>query len=299
MTKTINFLATPKRFVGYIGEIQGRAIANWLNLGDNVRVTVLSDDVGEFLPVRHPRLRILRATDEMRKGSAPEFNEVLDIAGYCGDDYIVYCNSDILFTVGLVDVAEELRSRNWMLCGRRVDLKENAVPPVDPVELKPWLEFAMGRGDAALHDCRGIDYFGTWRKTWRGFGKAFIGRGGIDGALLAHCMRKKQRFADCTGRFWAVHQWHNYNHLSTGTQQLYEGTEAMFNLREHRIRYGPPSLLDADYYYKNEGWCPGAERRTMSRTFERFLRFRLHISGVAVVFAAMRKIHKQLHTAQD
>ena len=294
MLKTINILATPKPFTGHVAEIQRRAVLNWLSLGDSVRLTVFSDDGGKFLPLGHPQLRVLPSTDGMRKGIAPEFTEVLDLAGYLDDDYVLYCNSDILFTSTFVSAAEDLATRNWLLCGHRVDLKETVVPPTLPGELGAWLQPAMRRGDAELHDQWGIDYFGTRRKTWQGFGRAFIGRNGIDGALLAHCLLTRYPIADCTGLFWAIHQWHDYSHNARGEAENKFGEHARHNLRHHKIRYGPPSLLDADFYFDQGAWSPGFRRRSKMRTIERFLRFRLRISQVGIGFAAIRKLLQKL-----
>ena len=293
MPSAIHILATPKKFAGKVAEIQKRAVMNWLHLGENVRVTVLSDDAGEFLPRDHPRLRVLRATDGMRSGTAPEFTEVLDLAGLAADDYVLYCNSDILFTSAFVSAAVDLARRNWLLCGHRVDLKETVVPPWLPGELDAWLQPAISRGDAKIHDHYGIDYFGTKRKTWKGFGKAFIGRNGIDGALLAHCLRTRYPIADCTGLFWAIHQWHDFSHNARGEVETRSGEHARHNLRHHKIRYGSPSLLDADFYFEDGVWSPGFRRRSKARTIERFLRFRLHISQVGIGFAAVRKLLKK------
>ncbi|MCA9886127.1 MAG: hypothetical protein KC708_24305, partial [Anaerolineae bacterium] len=82
---------------------------------------------------------------------------------------------------------------------------------------------------------------------WEGLPPVFIGRGGYDSALLAHCLSHQIPIIDGTFSVVALHQFHDYSHVPGGLDEVMRGDVAKQNRLQHQIRFSAPTIADAYY----------------------------------------------------
>jgi hypothetical protein len=85
---------------------------------------------------------------------------------------------------------------------------------------------------------------------WKGLQQITIGRGGYDNALLDFCRKNHFPIIDCTLSVIALHQFHDYNHVSGKQDFVFLGEEAKQNLAVAG-KYSLLSVSDADYILDN------------------------------------------------
>jgi hypothetical protein len=246
----ITFLASPKAFEGIAKVHQYRAIQSWLAAGDDVEVILYGDAAGIDVAGAELGVRVVKRVDCASSG-IPYFGA---IAGHAAEharhDLQIYLNCDILLA-GPQLAMQQIVLERFLMIGQRIDLAEDVF-----VDLRrdDWLS-ELGRlsdeGNATLHSPSGIDYFGFRRGLWEGLPPVVIGRGGYDNAIMAHCMWNRIAIVDATYAVAALHQFHDYGHMSGGVTAVMRGADALANIGHAGGAHSALLVSDARYALKD------------------------------------------------
>ncbi|MCX6717347.1 MAG: hypothetical protein NTU76_01560, partial [Candidatus Taylorbacteria bacterium] len=148
----------------------------------------------------------------------------------------------------------------FFLIGRRTDLNiENLIDfSEDKIEESLILESSKS---GKLSEVTSIDYFLFPHNNFKTIPPLRIGRAGYDNLLIYWAKKyEKIPIIDGTENILAIHQKHDYKHVSGGKNEVYEGKEAMENIK---MSGGADKLFfitESDYkvkdqkIIKNNGW---------------------------------------------
>jgi hypothetical protein len=219
----ITLFSIPKAFNGRTGIIQRNAIQNWLALGPDVEVFVCGDDPGAEQAARDSGAHFIGDIDRNEFGT-PILRSAFDhVARRASSDVLCYVNADIMFLRDFLDGVRNVQLSRFLLVGQRWDLDVD-----EPLNFRStaW-EQELGRrvrSQGELHDASGIDYFVFRKDEELCQLPAFaVGRPGWDNWFIYHARRLGIPVIDATGAITAIHQNHDYGHVSTtagGKDQL-------------------------------------------------------------------------------
>lgn len=248
----ITFLSSPKPFVGISLSNQMNAIRSWLALGDAVEVILYGNSDGTKRIVS--KFGIQWVPDiETNEFGTPLFGAIANHAARHGKyDLQIYVNCDILFTKEIMFATKNIPFKNFLIIGRRIDLASGT--SVDPTN-EDWLieiEELAEKHQVSFSKPGAIDYFIFRRNLWKKLPSISIGRGGYDGVLVAYCLRKKIPVCDATLCIPVIHQYHDYEHLKQGRDEVLKGVEAQRN-REACFGSGEWKQSDATWIMKKDG----------------------------------------------
>lgn len=159
-----------------------------------------------------------------------DFREVAECADVEGNGLCAWINADILFEdfpKDLSAILSECFPDGFLVIGRRMD--------------------DLPDGRRVMHKPSGMDYFLFKSGMFRELPKTVMGRSYCDSALVAYCLRRNILVIDATAVIKAVHQWHDYSHVSGGRDEVFKGEEAMGNLSANRLRDFAPHIADATH----------------------------------------------------
>ena len=239
----LSFLSSPKPFVGVALSNQMKAIRCWLSLDTDVEVILYGKSEGSEKIVSELGIEYVPDIETNEFGT-PLFGAIAEHAAlHARHDNQVYVNCDILFTQELLSAIKSIPFSQFLIIGQRVDLAKG----VDwNVEISDWHEQFMSLVDAgkiSLHPAGGSDYFGFRRGLWQGLPQLAIGRGGYDNALISFCRQKRVPVIDATLSVLALHQFHDYSHITGGESVVFTGSEAAQN---NSLFKGPFRLTQND-----------------------------------------------------
>lgn len=139
------------------------------------------------------------------------------------------------------------------------------------------------------HGPTGADYFGFVRGVWSGLPPVFMGRAMCDQALLHHCLRRRIPVIDATLAVVNVHQYHGYQHVAGGSQQVFRGEDRAAMAQAHGLKHSLPTVADADWrFVKNDKLEPDRIRRNLLRRAELSARYKLGLDGIAIMLRGMQ-----------
>ncbi len=214
-SSAFSIFAIPKPFRGHIDIIQRNAINSWTRLEPRPEILLLGDEEGTAaaagdLGVRHEpggarnELGTPLLDDFFARGERTATASV-----------IAYVNADIMLTGDFVSAVERVRAafRNFLMIGRRWDVELSA--PWD-FSADGWQQTLVERAhnDNVLRPPTFIDYFVFTRGFAAGLLPLAIGRGFWDNYLVWRARSHGFAVVDATRVVNAVHQNHDYAHLS-------------------------------------------------------------------------------------
>jgi len=269
----LSIFTIPKPFPGYIGTIQTNAIRSWLSLRPECEVILMGTEEGTADTAAKLGTRYIPEVDRNEYGT-PLVDSVFDIAqAACSNQFVAYVNSDIILLSDFLKTIGLVRMQAFLLIGRRrdLDLKEpvNFSNPVWEDQLRSRVA-----KEGKLHGPAGIDYFVFPRGMYRNMPSFAIGRGAWDNWIVYKARSLKVPVIDGTKSILAIHQNHDYSHLSHGKKVFWKGPEGEENAR----------LLGGDEYIftvDNANWLitPQGTKQALSM---RNLYFRI-ISAPALI----------------
>ncbi|MDR1741137.1 MAG: glycosyltransferase family 2 protein [Synergistaceae bacterium] len=216
-------LTIPREFAGDVGVRQRNAIMSWLAMapesGPSARpeVIMFGDDagVGRFArEVGAVHVPEIARTDR----GTPLFSDALARGqAMASGDVVAYVNSDIVlfddFLRGIETVQAQGWSR-WLLvgCRQNLDMPGEAIDFADPM----WREKLRARAisDGVSNGASGKDYFAFPRGMYADVPPFAIGRSTFDDWMVSFPMLSGFPVVDCTQAVLAVHQNHDYGHIS-------------------------------------------------------------------------------------
>jgi hypothetical protein len=219
----LTIFSIPKSFEGEAGVRQRRAIASWSAL--NVRVVLLADEPG-----------VAETADEFSARHLDEVarNEVgtprLDSAFRTVDEITpsrirCFVNADIILMKDLLAAVDAVRAfPRFLLVGQSRDLSVVDAELDDPERLR---QRALREGQ--LRGAAAIDWFVFPTGLFDPLPPFLVGRAGFDNWMIWKA-RQLGPVVDATDAVVAIHQPHDYTHLTGAKDQAYYGEEARHNV---------------------------------------------------------------------
>lgn len=207
----------PKPFSdSHISVIQKNAILSWKALESSTEVWLVGNEEGVEQAARDLGVNYIGEVERNSAGTPridSIFNRVREVSSARD---LCYVNSDILFFPDLMDTLKIVNqsTRRFLLVGQRwdMDIKE-------PLMIKPgWSSnfIEQMKKNAKLHVPSGSDYFIFPRTLFTEIPAFAVGRAGWDNWMIYHGRCKKLAVIDATGSLTAVHQNHDFKHLTGG-----------------------------------------------------------------------------------
>lgn len=288
----LTFLTSPKSFTGHAGNIQRNAIRSWLAVYPDVEIIIYGD--GEGVSEACQALEVRHVPDTPCSPSGvPYFNGIVEHAKtHARYDTQCYLNCDILLTPHIVTAISCIPFSPYLMIGQRIDLAEGADINISG-DWKGELEYLAERGLATLHAPSGIDYFIFSRGMWDGLLPLVIGRAGYDGALLAFCLRHKIPIIDGTLVIPALHQFHDYGHVTGARNEVWRGKDAADNINLHGVRRGTPIISDANLILDDNNKVIVNSNCNLLRCLELKTRF---VYGLNMCALMLRVLYRSIRT---
>jgi hypothetical protein len=253
MTPTITILAVPKAFRGHIGVIQRNAIASWTQLRPRPEIRLYGTEDGmveaaaEFGVAHETKI----ARNEF---NTPMLDDLLAQArAFTKTPLLCYVNSDIILLQEFLDAMVAVQKEFSQFLGVAHRLNINLDQPIDFAhdgEEKLRRE-VLPKGATGNHTA--IDFFVFPPETYRNVPPLVLGRAWFDQWLIKDARKRNVPVVDVTRVARAIHQNHEYLHISGGQKGAYWGEEALRNLA---IYGGVPhthTLLDASHELLEDG----------------------------------------------
>jgi hypothetical protein len=273
----------PKSFAGHTGVIQRNALRSWSLLG--FPVILLGDDAGvgeaavEFGATHVPSI-------ERNKFGTPLVSSLFAVGESAATtEFLCYVNADIILRPDISTALRALASFDgpFLCTGRRWDVEIYEDLVGDAANFDRAVVSALRAGQ--LHSATGLDYFIYRRGLYQEIPPFAIGRTCWDNWLLWAALRRGAALIDATESVTAVHQWHDYGHVSGGIEGTWKGPEAQRNLQ---VAGGLGHI--ADLTYATHGLIGGQFVQRRGVPVSRRVRGLLQTAK----FRATREAHRQI-----
>ena len=170
-------------------------------------------------------------------------------------EVLMYANGDLLFEEGISVVIGRIDIYgDFLLTGQRIDI--------------------LADGSKRLHRPSGMDYFVFRRGMFHDLPKVLMGRAHCDSALVAYCLRKNIPVVDASFALRVEHQFHDYNHVAGGKNEVWIGRQAQENIVENDLRPFGPHCIDATHSLLPDGSIVPNIRSSSIRGIETALYYR-------------------------
>lgn len=287
----LTLLCSPKPFIGESAWNQVNALRSWRAIHPEVEIIMFGAPEGaaEVAAVVGARLVPELVTSP---SGAPSFNAMVAYADQYGrHDQIVYANCDILLNGTMLYAMQAARRRfdHFLLVGERLDLGQGVRVDVCQPNWTETLSSLADEGKLTAHGPTGADYFGFVREMWADLPPVFMGRAMCDQALLHDCLRRRIPVIDGTMAVVNVHQYHGYQHLVGGREQVFKGEDRTTMAQVHGLKHSLPTVADADWRFVNNGTLePDRVRRSLLRRAELNVRYKLGLDNLAIALRGMQ-----------
>lgn len=289
----ITFLCSPKPFTGQNAINQLNALRSWRALDYGVEIIVFGNVPGAAEATEQVQATHVPEIECSNTG-APLFNGMVDYASRNARHEVhVYVNCDILLTHSVVEgclLARDAFSR-FLLVGERLDLQPNVAVNVDN---STWYHHMLELSSSGALTSRGpcaVDYFAFPRGLWTNLLPVYMGRARCDQALLHHCFRNAIPVIDGSRYIAAIHQYHDYSHVSGGKSEVYLGQDYALMSELHGLRYSLLTIADAQWYLSAAGEVQVSRRASLLRRLELSLRYKYQLPRISLLARALQYWH--------
>jgi len=228
----LTIFTTFKPFFGHTKIIQINAIKSWLLLAPKPEIIVFgnapgSQEISKAFNLRHFPDNICTPS------GAPYANVMFDMVETLSNNSILaYLNGDIILNNSFMFAIQKTYNQfsKFLIVGCRWDT--NITEYID-YKNPDWQNFLQNivNHHGTLHGPRGIDYFVYTKGLWPIMPPLIVGRAYWDNALMALSTSLDIPVIDATEQVLAVHQNHDYSHMIGGKDEVWNGKEAIHNLR--------------------------------------------------------------------
>ncbi len=226
----LTIFASPKASRGHVGVIQRNAILSWARLGEGFAVVLLGDSDGTAELAREAGAAHLREVATGASGT-PLVDDLFARAEHASADRLLaYVNADIVLMGDFAAAVRRVAAlrRPLLMIGRRCDLDVT-----EPLDFRAGWDSALAsrartQGRGQIPDA--LDYFVFTRGVWGKIPPFALGRTVWDDWLVYRARERGAAVIDATSDVLAVHQNHDYGHLTGGYDAAWKGPEAQRNL---------------------------------------------------------------------
>jgi hypothetical protein len=294
----ITFLTSPKPFAGVAETNQINAITSWLHVDQDIEVILYGKSEGTGVAAQELGIQYVPDIQTNEFGT-PLFGAIAAHASlHARHDLQVYVNCDIILTPKIRKAMQLINHPQFLMIGQRLDLAQGAGWDISETDYRKQLLRLSQAEQITLHIPQGSDYFGFRRGLWKGLPPIAIGRGGYDNALILFCLENRIPVIDATFVVPVIHQFHNYNHLTNGYNEVFNGKEAKMNL-DYAGKHHIPILLDATWYMSQKGIFRNFARGDWIRALECYSRFVLHKEWLGSICRQIRRVLLRLHLSSQ
>lgn len=245
--KKLTIFTAPKPFMDpHINLIQRNAIGSWLQIGEDVEVLLMGDEVGIAEAARDFMVTHIENVKRNELGT-PLISSIFEKANENSQaSLLMFVNTDMLLLPETEDIAFKMHREEaeFILLGQRYDLDVDQKFVFSSGWVQKLREDVRSRGN--LHPLGGSDYFIFPRGLLKNIPEFAVGRAGWDNWMIYHGISQGWLVVDATPSIMVVHQNHGYSHL-TGDQSHQRHPETMQNLELAGGMRKMYSLLDVEY----------------------------------------------------
>lgn len=270
----LTFFTIPKGFRNHIGMIQRNAIASWGCLPSKCRIILFGEEEGTASVAREFSAHHVSEIARNDCGT-PLVNDLFAKALHLSsDEFLCFINSDIILMSDFLRALEQVRHlpKSLLMIGQcwNVPVKQ-PLNFADPDWENRLRHLCQQQGE--MRGNRAMDYLLFSRSLYGQLPPFAIGRAGFDNWLVWRALNLKANVVDATPVVTAIHQDHDYGHISGGKMGAYRGQEALRNreIAGHiAVRFG---AADATHRLEATGLKPNLARYVcLVRRLHRYLR---------------------------
>ena len=290
----LTIFCSPKPFADETAWNQANALASWRTIDPAIEIIIFGSPLGAAAAAAQVGAVVVPEIESSPTG-APSFNAMADYARLHGrHDLQVYVNADILLNRTLLAamlVAHDKFADRFLLVGERMDLMKGTRLDASQTDWFTRIPSLVQEHQLISHGPTGTDYFGFVRGVWQGLPPVFMGRGLCDLALLHYCFNQQIEMIDATLTTVAIHQYHDYQHVTGGFKQVFEGEDKAMMMQAHDLRHSLPTLADANWRFdESRTLVLDRYRRRTLRRVELALRYRFHLEYAALAVRAVQRL---------
>jgi hypothetical protein len=290
----LTLFTVPKPFRGHIGVIQRNAIGSWLRLDPSCEVVLFGDEEGMDEAARGLGVRHVSTVARNEFGT-PLLSSVFEQVGALAQEgALCYVNTDIVLLDDFVPALRRVQARRsrYLMIGECWDSTLDWTVDFDDDRWRDRLRELVTRTER-LRGKWGIDYFAFPSGLYGEVPPFAIGRGWFDNWLVWRAGDLGAAVVDATPAVTAIHQGHDYGHISEGQDwsiaDVLKRPEATENLRIAGGRAHAGSIRDAAYVLTPGRFRRRASPLTFDYHWKRWLR-----PVVWAVYAITRPIRHRL-----
>jgi hypothetical protein len=227
----ITIFAVPKSFSGHIATIQRNAIASWRSLLPSCQVLLFGNEDGTAQIARELGVSHVPEVRRTEFGT-PLLNDVFEKAERLArHELLCYVNCDIILMADFLESVREVysRKRRFLMVGQCWNLDVTEILDLKRPDWEGELRKRISER-ATRRPATGIDYFAFSKGFYGTLPPFALGRAYFDNWLIWKARSLRGAVVDASDGVTAVHQNHDYAHVSGGRRWAYSGEEAMINL---------------------------------------------------------------------
>lgn len=221
----------PKAFEGKFAIIQENAIKSWISvIRPRPQIILLGDEKGAKDICSKYNLIHIPHINKNNFGT-PLLNDIFKkVQGRASNNVIVYINSDIILIDNLDKIASKLAQKHnqFLASGRRYEL-----------QISKFINFKSDWRKSLLEKCNKnnlknsawLDYFIFTKGTLKNVPSFALGRTFWDKWLIWKATHEGYPVIDVTKNVCAIHQSHGYSYKKKTSKSIWEGKEAIENIR--------------------------------------------------------------------
>jgi hypothetical protein len=285
----VTLFTVPKPFRGHIGVVQRNAIGSWLRLDPNCEVVLFGDEEGTDEAARELGVRHVPSIARNEFGT-PLLSSVFDQAGAIGHEgALCYVNCDIVLLDDFVPALRrvQVRRSRYLMIGQCWDGTLDGPIDFDDRRWQDRLRELLTTTE--LRHKWSIDYFAFPSGLYGTVPPFAIGRAWFDNWLVWRARELGAAVVDATAAVTAIHQRHDYGHVSGGQDWAYKGPEATENFRLGGSLGRVGSTRDANYVLTSRRFRRRPSPLTFDYHWQRWLR-----RAVWALYAVTRPIRHRL-----
>ena len=283
----LTIFSIPKPFCGLFATIQHNAITSWTELVPRCQVILCGNEKGVAEAAHQHGVEHVPEIDCNKYGT-PLLSSAFALAqAQARFPIVCYTNADIIFMGDLLAAVLRIEMPAFLMVGRRMDA--NISKPLN-IGSSGWENDLREqvRLLGVLHASTGIDYFVFPRGQVELLPFA-VGRILWDNWMIFQARYHKTPVIDATDYVLAIHQNHDYSHLSEGVQTSRDGPEVKENWQMVGPNFVPFTIQDADWILNGRG----LQRNSgLAYTWRRLLTCPAFVPSLRPLIGLMRRLKR-------
>ena len=253
----ITFFTIPKQFTPSFAAIQYNAIRSWIAQVPKPEIVLFGNehDIGgqiNFFRRNNEVDMIGIPCAKMSANNAPLVSSIFStIRGVASNSILVYANADIIFMNNLAEIVTKVQNKfgnEFLIVGRRIDIEvKKSIYFTENVDFQFCSELAKS---GTLHGISGIDYFIFSKDVDLKMPPFVVGRPRWDNWVVGKCLSLGFAVIDATASIHALHQKHDFSHITGGYEASRNGKDALFNKRQD-TQIPNATIRDCNWIFKD------------------------------------------------